>query len=28
VDIMAPAPGTPSMTGALEKYITEANKGK
>lgn len=28
VDIMAPAPGTPSMTGALEKYITEINKGK
>lgn len=28
VDIMAPAPGTPSMTGALEKYILEANKGK
>jgi uroporphyrinogen-III synthase len=28
VDIMAPAPGTPSMTGALEKYVTEANKGK
>jgi len=28
VDIMAPAPGTPSMTMALEKYITEANKGK
>ena len=28
VDIMAPSPGTPSMTGALEKYILEANKGK
>jgi uroporphyrinogen-III synthase len=28
VDIMAPSPGTPSMTGALEKYIAEANKGK
>jgi len=28
VDIIAPAPGTPSMTMALEKYITEANKGK
>ncbi len=28
VDIMAPSPGTPSMTGALEKYITEVNKGK
>lgn len=28
VDIMAPAPGTPSMTGALEKYVAEANKGK
>jgi uroporphyrinogen-III synthase len=28
VDIMAPAPGTPSMTMALEKYITDANKGK
>lgn len=28
VDIFAPAPETPSMTGALEKYITEANKGK
>jgi uroporphyrinogen-III synthase len=28
VDIMAPAPGTPSMTGALEKYITEVNKSK
>jgi len=28
VDIMAPAPGMPSMTMALEKYITEANKGK
>lgn len=28
VDIMAPTPETPSMTGALEKYIVEANKGK
>ena len=28
VDIMAPTPGTPSMTMALEKYITEVNKGK
>jgi uroporphyrinogen-III synthase len=28
VDIMAPAPGTPSMTMALEKYISEANKSK
>ena len=28
VDIMAPAPGTPSMTMALEKYIAEANKAK
>ncbi|WP_041252337.1 uroporphyrinogen-III synthase [Flavobacterium indicum] len=28
VDIMAPAPGTPSMTGALEKYVSETNKGK
>ena len=28
VDIMAPSPGTPSMTGALDKYITEVNKGK
>lgn len=28
VDIMAPAPGTPSMTMALEKYIMEANKAK
>lgn len=28
IDVMAPAPGTPSMTGALEKYIAEANKGK
>jgi uroporphyrinogen-III synthase len=28
VDIFAPAPDTPSMTGALEKYITEVNKGK
>lgn len=28
IDIMAPTPETPSMTGALEKYILEANKGK
>ncbi len=28
IDIMAPSPGTPSMTGALEKYILEVNKGK
>ncbi len=28
VDIMAPTPETPSMTGALEKYILEVNKGK
>lgn len=28
VDIMAPAPGTPSMTGAIEKYILEVNKTK
>ncbi|SHI98426.1 uroporphyrinogen-III synthase [Flavobacterium haoranii] len=28
VDIMAPTPETPSMTGALEKYIVEANKAK
>ncbi len=28
VDIMAPAPGTPSMTMALEKYISEVNKVK
>ena len=28
VDIMAPSPGTHSMTGALEKYVIEANKGK
>jgi uroporphyrinogen-III synthase len=28
IDIMAPTPGTPSMTMALEKYISEANKGK
>jgi uroporphyrinogen-III synthase len=25
---MAPTPGTPSMTMALEKYVAEANKGK
>ncbi len=28
VDIMAPTPETPSMTGAIEKYVLEANKGK
>ena len=28
VDILAPSPNAPSMTMALEKYITEANKGK
>ncbi|GAA0738506.1 MULTISPECIES: uroporphyrinogen-III synthase [Flavobacteriaceae] len=28
VDIAAPTPETPSMTMALEKYITQANKGK
>lgn len=28
IDIYAPAPETPSMTMALEKYITEANKVK
>jgi uroporphyrinogen-III synthase len=28
VDIQAPTPETPSMTMALEKYITEANKKK
>jgi uroporphyrinogen-III synthase len=28
VDIFAPSPETPSMTGALDKYITEVNKGK
>jgi len=28
VDIMAPSPGAPSMTMALEKYIADANKGK
>ncbi|MFL9844562.1 uroporphyrinogen-III synthase [Flavobacterium rhizosphaerae] len=28
IDIMAPAPGTPSMTMALEKYINEVNKVK
>lgn len=28
VDIMAPTPEIPSMTGALEKYILEVNKGK
>ncbi len=28
VDIFAPTPETPSMTGALEKYINEVNKGK
>ena len=28
LDIIAPTPGTPSMTMALEKYIAEVNKGK
>jgi len=28
IDILAPTPETPSMTMALEKYVTEANKGK
>ena len=28
IDIMAPAPETPSMTMALEKYILEVNKAK
>jgi|SRR5690606_8469874 uroporphyrinogen-III synthase len=28
VDIAAPSPETPSMTMALEKYVTEVNKGK
>ncbi|AMA48215.1 MULTISPECIES: uroporphyrinogen-III synthase [Flavobacterium] len=28
IDIMAPAPGVPSMTMALEKYVAEVNKGK
>lgn len=28
IDIMAPAPETPSMTMALEKYINEVNKAK
>ncbi len=28
VDIAAPTPETPSMTMALQKYITEVNKGK
>ncbi|MFA7446599.1 MAG: uroporphyrinogen-III synthase [Flavobacteriaceae bacterium] len=28
VDILAPSPETPSMTMALEKYVTEVNKGK
>ncbi len=28
VNIFAPSPETPSMTGALEKYITEVNKVK
>jgi uroporphyrinogen-III synthase len=28
IDILAPTPETPSMTMALEKYITEVNKGK
>ena len=25
---MAPSPGTPSMTGTLEKYVAEVNKRK
>jgi uroporphyrinogen-III synthase len=28
IDILAPTPETPSMTMALEKYISDANKGK
>jgi uroporphyrinogen-III synthase len=28
VDILAPSPETPSMTGALEKYVAEVNKGR
>lgn len=28
VDILAPTPETPSMTMAIEKYVSEANKGK
>ena len=28
IDILAPTPETPSMTMALEKYVSEANKGK
>lgn len=28
IDILAPTPDTPSMTMALEKYVTEVNKGK
>jgi len=28
VDIKAPSPDTPSMTAALDKYISEANKHK
>ena len=28
IDILAPTPETPSMTMALEKYISEVNKGK
>ena len=28
IDILAPTPETPSMTMALDKYVTEANKTK
>ena len=28
VDILAPTPETPSMNMALERYVTEVNKGK
>lgn len=28
IDILAPTPDTPSMTMALEKYVSDANKGK
>lgn len=28
IDIKAPAPGVPSMTMALEQYITKVNKNK
>ncbi len=28
IDILAPTPETPSMTMALEKYVSDANKGK